>query len=129
MSTVRQLAADLASDIESSPQSVEFTGIELLPILIPLITRLFECGKDNDNITPETASARVRQLHERDPARLRKRVAKNAMRKNKELTKQQAVAIADATIAKAIATPEDVVSAACSEVFVGNGESDELIID
>lgn len=129
MFTVHQLAADLAKDIESSPQAVNFTGIELLPILLPLVTRLFQCGEDNDNVTPQTASARIRQLHERDPARLRRRIAKNAMRENRDLSKQQALAIADATVAKAIATPDEVIAAACAEVFAGDEDGEDFVTE
>lgn len=126
MSTTRQLAEQLASDIESGPQAVQFTGLELVPILLPFITQLFRCGKDNDEVTPVSAASRIASLHSRNPKRLRKRMAANALRSNSNLTRQQAFAMADATIARALATNENVIAEACQEAFLDAGESDTL---
>lgn len=125
MSTREDLARKLASDIESGPQAVQFTGLELLPLLLPFITKLFQCGKDNDDVTPETASARIRTLHDRNPKRLRKRLAANAMRSNHgTVNRTQAFAMADATISRALNTDPAVMSAACSEAFAEGADID-----
>ena len=127
MSTIRTLAEQLAADIQSGPQAVQFTGLELVPLLFPFIEKIFQCGKDNDEVTPATASARIVSLHNKNPKRLRKRMSANALRVNKgNITRQQAYAMADATIARALATDDNVIAAACSEAFLNAGERETL---
>jgi hypothetical protein len=127
MSTIRTLAEQLATDIQSGPQAVQFTGLELVPLLLPFIEKLFQCGKDNDEVTPVSAAQRIRDLHNKNAKRLRKRMSANALRVNKgNITRQQAYAMADATIARALATDDNVIAAACSEAFLNAGETDHL---
>lgn len=131
MSTIRTLAEQLAADIQSGPHAVQFTGLELVPLLFPFVEKLFQCGKDNDEVTPATASARIVSLHNKNPKRLRKRMAANAlypsMRTNKgHITRTQAYVMADAAIARALTADENVIASACQEAFLNAGESDTL---
>lgn len=127
MSTIRTLAEQLAADIQSGPQAVQFTGLELVPLLFPFVEKLFQCGKDNDEVTPATASARIISLHNKNPKRLRKRMAANALRTNKgHITRTQAYVMADAAIARALTADENVIASACQEAFLNAGESDTL---
>ena len=86
--------------------------------------------KDNDNVTPETASARIKQLNDRDPHRLRKRMTKNALRTHKgEITKQQAADMADSTIAVALEANPEEVAAMCNEILIQDGESADFVLE
>ena len=130
MSTVRDFAERVAKDMESKGKAVGFGGWEfLIPLVTPFITRIFQCGKDNDNVTPETASARIKQLNDRDPHRLRKRMTKNAMRTHKDWTKQQAMDVADSTIAVAIEANPEEVAAMCNAILVQDGESADFVLE
>jgi hypothetical protein len=80
-------------------------GFELLPFILPLVSRLFGCLTDNDEVTPSTAQERIQTLHEKDPARLLRRTTKavhrHARKEGRRLTDDQAEVIAKATIDEA----------------------------
>lgn len=130
MSTVKEFAQRVAKDMDAKGKAVGIGWELLIPLVTPFITRLFQCGKDNDNVTPETASARIQQLNDRDPHRLRKRMTKNALRTHKgEITKQQAADMADSTIAVALEANPEEVAAMCNEILIQDGESADFVLE
>lgn len=95
----------------------------VLPIVISLleklIPKLFTCLVNNDDVDALSVKARVEQLHERSPKRLRKRIAKNILSDAKHSdnppTLDEAYAMADATIAHILESDYVSVAACCNE--------------
>lgn len=102
MATSEQASMRIANRVTGS--GLKF-GFELLPFILPLVSRLFGCLTDNDEVTPSTAQDRVQTLHKKDPTRLLRRTTKavhrHAKKEGRRLTDEQAEAIAQATIDEA----------------------------
>jgi hypothetical protein len=115
MATSEQASMRIADRVKS--KNVEF-GFELTPFILPLISRLFGCLTDNDDVSAKTAQDRIVELNEKDPARLLRRTTKavlrHARKEGKRITDEQAKAIAQATIDEACECDHD----ECCAVFV-----------
>ena len=102
MATSEQASMRIADRVKAT--GVKF-GFELLPFILPLVSRLFGCLTDNDEVTPSTAQERVHSLHKKDPTRLLRRTTKavhrHARKEGRRLTDEQAEAIAQANIDEA----------------------------
>lgn len=109
---VEMAAKDIAASFDSQRYGIEPASI--IALLTFVIPQLFQCFRDNDELSAEKMSARVHQLHKRDPKRLRTRVARNIMSRDRGLSKEQALALADAVVAQAIATDANTMSRAAA---------------
>ena len=114
MATSEQACTRIADRVKES--GVQF-GFETIAFLLPLISRLYGCLTDNDEVSAKTAQDRIVELNEKDPTRLLRRTTKavhrHARKENKRLTDEQAKAIAEATIAEACECDHD----ECCAVF------------
>lgn len=108
MATSEQASMRIVDRVKA--MGVKF-GFELLPFVLPLVSRLFGCLTDNDDVTPSTAQDRVQTLHEKDPTRLLRRTTKavhrHARKEGRRLTDEQAESIARATIDEACECDSD----------------------
>jgi hypothetical protein len=104
-------------------KAAELNSSIVIPIVISLLERLlpklFTCLADNDDVDALSVKARVEQLHERSPKRLRKRIAKNIISNTAKTgnppTLDEAYAMADATIAHILESDYVSVAACCNE--------------
>lgn len=92
-----------------------FTILTILSVVLPMLAR---CFQTTDEPNPAQVAARVRQMQETHPKRLRARtmvaVKQEAKKKGTKMTNEQAYVIADGIIAQTLETPDDTVQLCCT---------------
>lgn len=117
MSTVFEAQAQ---KIAARPEvaAVGFDPITILTILFTVLPMLAQCFQQTEEPNPAQVAARVRQMQQTHPKRLRARtmvaVKREAKKKGTKMTNEQAYVIADGIIAQTLETPDDIVQTCCS---------------
>lgn len=96
--------------------NVGLDPITILNILTTVLPLLSQCFNRDDEPDPEQVKARVAEQNKKNPARLRRRMTAKIMRESPErkITKAQAAAMAEATIAETLDRDGEDVAAFCS---------------
>jgi hypothetical protein len=114
--TVKATAEKIAARVDAD--AVGFDPITIITIFSTVLPMLLKCFNRDDEPEPAKMNAAIRQQHENNPVRLRRRTA-IAIRRESEtrMSKAQSETLADAMIAEAVeATPARVASL-CSAVL------------
>lgn len=111
---IRENASAIADNVDHNAVGID--PLTIVTILTQILPGLLNCFRENDDVNSPDMKHRLQQLHERNPERLLKRVAKNIKRRSEEpLTLQQATAIARATIDHVLTSPAEMVIECCEE--------------
>lgn len=109
-----------AQKIAARPEvsAVGFDPITIMTILSVVLPMLAQCFQKTDEPNPAQVAARVRQMQQTHPNRLRARtmvaVKREAKKKGTKMTNEQAYVIADGIIAQTLETPDDTVQMCCA---------------
>jgi hypothetical protein len=109
-----------AKKIAARPEvaAVGFDPITILMILSTVLPMLAQCFQKSDEPDPAKVAARVREMQQTHPKRLRARtmvaVKREAKAKGNRMTNEQAYIVADGIIAQTLETPDDTVQMCCS---------------
>lgn len=113
-----QFSKECAEKIVSRIDTVR-VGLEpsvIIALLLPLFQRWLQCLWDNDDTAPAHVKARIQHMHEKNPERLRRRVARSVYRQHSgRLSDFTCNAIADATIAEILELPDDAAERVAAE--------------
>lgn len=98
--------------------AVGFDPFTIMTILSTVLPMLAQCFQQSDEPDPAKVAAKVRQMQETHPKRLRARtmvaVKREAKKKGTKMTNEQAYIVADGIIAQTLETADDTVQACCS---------------
>lgn len=100
----RQQAAAIAAKV---PPKLGLDPAFIISLLLRLFQNWLNCLNDNDDTSAAHVKERVTYLHEKDPARLQRRVEKSIRRKHRDMPPEQITAIAKATIDHILESDED----------------------
>ena len=109
-----------AQKIAARPEvaAVGFDPFTIMIILSTVLPMLAQCFQQSDEPDSAQVAARVRQMNETHPNRLRARtmvaVKREAKKKGTRMTNEQAYVIADGIIAQTLETPDDTVQMCCA---------------
>lgn len=112
METQAQAVADRVDPVVMGmdPGSIFLLISQILPFLI-------SCWNRNDEPNPSLAAASFKRYHASQPKKLRLRTARRVRSDADEpMTRKQSFVVADAVIAQALATEENVAAACAHEV-------------
>lgn len=112
-----------AKKIAARPEvaAVGFDPFTILTILYTVLPMLAQCFQQSDEPDPAKVAARVREMQNTHPKRLRARtmvaVKREAKAKGTKMTNEQAYIVADGIIAQTLETPDDTVSMCCASAM------------
>jgi hypothetical protein len=124
---IRENASAIADRVDHNAVGID--PLTIVTIITQILPGLLNCFRENDDVQSPDMKHRLQQLHERNPGRLLKRVARNIKRRSEEpLTLQQATAMAQATIDHVLNSPAEMIVACCDECGQRSTELQELEI-
>jgi len=83
------------------------TILKIVQVVLPV---LIKCFAGDDQPDPGQVRASVADQNERQPRRLRRRMVSRIMREDRSLSRDQALALAEATIDETLAAEDDAVA-------------------
>ncbi len=94
-----------------------FTILAIIQQVLPMLLRCFDGSTAIDD--PNTVTARLQILHDRNPETLLRRTARRIRGEADEpMSRQASFELARATIEQALSVPDDVAISCCSEALV-----------
>lgn len=113
MSQEVQATAEAVADRMPNVGLDPATVITILSTVLPLLSN---CFNRDDEPDPDQVKMRVAEQNAKSPARLRRRMTAKIMREspNRKITKAQAAAMAEATIAETLDRDGEEVAAFCA---------------
>lgn len=116
MSSLKTAAENIERRIVSAGQAVAFTGLELVPIFVPLLTGIINnCFRQHDDPEPSSVFPRIVAMEKKNPNRTKKRLAAQ-YRKGQKLNRQQSFIAAEHTLDEIRDSDGQLVSACFAEV-------------